>query len=553
MKRLPEYVLVILLFVFNITFIACGSDKNNLTDGDFDTESEIENTEMELENGTDGDLDSLEKDEEKTETEMEAESEEALEEEAEGETVEAESETDDEIIPRNYYVKDGSIWVGDDHYLYLRGANLSNLSKTNENHLYNLTENDLQILKESGINSIRMLTFWNAIAPAENEFDTAYIDAYFAQVKMLADSGFYVVIDMHQDLWGEPFQPHGAPFWACPEELKEGFVWQNPWWMNYISKQVSACFDNFFSSDNLQQKFVSAWVKMAEKVCSEKLVIGFDIINEPFAYSGLGNKRFDNETLKPLYLKVMQSIEEVCPGKLYFWEHSAGFTAGLSDLFEIPDNLKDRVVIAPHFYPTSVHEVNEEGYVNTAEQLEDDLMFLLQGYIEMGVPLWMGEYGGLTQNKGFDEYMRQIHSIFLKYHIGSSIYDYEPNDFGFALIDSNENLKDVFKDVFLTPVPDELPTKPENLLTDWDEGSLSAAFDCKAGKHIKVTTPDENCTCSFEPANAVDNFNIVVGSTNIDCIADTKVTMTCYRADEIDGDSDSEAESDGDFLEMDEQ
>jgi len=531
------------LFLFLILILSgCGTSDPGIIDGDMDYDF------AEVEEMSDGDPDEaeiaekevedLDADEESDETEQ---AEFDLELDAEDETVEYDEETE-VVEPRLFWVKNGSIASNQADFIYLRGTNISNLAKTAEDHLYDLTAEDVELLKSSGINMVRLLTFWNAIAPTADSIDQGYLDAYLERVQLLTDAGIYVIVDMHQDLWGEPFQPHGAPSWACPEELKEGFVWQEPWWMNYLSTQVSGCFDYFLSNEEMQNKFVAAWVAMAEKVSNEELVLGFDIINEPFAYGGVGNRAFDNEVLSPLYQKVMTGIEQVCPGRIFFWEHSAGFVAGLSDAYQIPQDLQDRVVVSPHFYPKSVHEIDEQGYLGTLEELESDLMFILQVYTDAKVPLWMGEYGGMTNNPGFAEYLQQIHSIFLKYGIHSAQYGYEPNDGGFAFIDSKSQLKDVFKPVFLMPTPAALPEKPSSMEADWEAGSMETKFNCTTGKTIKVITANSADTCLFEPANNVAEFVSKVGQTTTSCLKDGPVTLSCQRALEPDGDMDQEME-----------
>ena len=442
-----------------------------------------------------------------------------------------EEEELEEVTPRHYYARDGALWTGDGNYLYLRGVNISNLAKYADDYLYDLTEDDVRILQESGVNSVRLLTFWNAIAPTEEGgFDTAYLDAYLDRVRLLTDAGIYVIVDMHQDLWGVPFQPHGAPDWACPEEIKEGFAWQSPWWENYISKQVSGCFTHFFENPALREAFASAWAAMARKVCDEPLVVGFDLINEPFALNGFGDRTFDNETLKPFYRNLMDAIEDVCPGRLYFWEHSAGYVLGISDPFDIPEEFSDRVVVSPHFYPVSVHEENEEGYVTPYEELESELLNLFQAYIDRGTPLWMGEYGGMTTNAGFGEYMKQIHDFYLKTGMSSAQYGYERNDGGFAFIDTESQLKDVFKPVFLTPLPTELPAKPESVAADWDSCTSTTRFSCSIGKSIKVTMPSADATCTFDPSSRVADFTPETGLVSTLCTEDGPVTMTCTGA-----------------------
>lgn len=120
----------------------------------------------------------------------------------------------------SYEVAEGAIWTPDGHALGLRGVNLHEDAKWTEGHLVPLDDQERELVVRSGFNSVRMLTFWGAITPEPGVVDEAYLDGLEAEVQALSAEGLYIVLDMHQDLWGEPFG-NGAPEWACPAELKE--------------------------------------------------------------------------------------------------------------------------------------------------------------------------------------------------------------------------------------------------------------------------------------------------------------------------------------------
>ena len=69
----------------------------------------------------------------------------------------------------------------------LRGVNLSNRSKYSPDHLYPLEPSDLAMLRESGLNSVRLLTFWEAVMPGPDVVDVPYLAAYAAQAGALLE------------------------------------------------------------------------------------------------------------------------------------------------------------------------------------------------------------------------------------------------------------------------------------------------------------------------------------------------------------------------------
>ena len=72
----------------------------------------------------------------------------------------------------------------------------------------------IQETKKFGFNGIRFLIFWAAIEPKRGEYDHNYLERVAERVKWYTDNGAYVVLDMHQDVYGYAVGGNGAPAWA---------------------------------------------------------------------------------------------------------------------------------------------------------------------------------------------------------------------------------------------------------------------------------------------------------------------------------------------------
>lgn len=457
---------------------------------------------------------------------------------SEGETVEAEpdsgpTDTPDSAEPTpppGYSVSDGVMRDPDGNVLFLRGVNLSGRAKGAEGHLIDVDDALIAELTADGVNSVRFLTFWDAVMPdGDGVLDKNYLDELRARVQRLSDAGIAVVMDVHQDLWGHPFAGHGAPAWACPKELTDGYVSESPWWANYFSKQVTGCFDRFWGSKALQASYADMLAAVAEATCDVPLVVGWDIMNEPWPGAGLGEAGFDNDILMPFYIDVLHRVEEACAGKLFFFEPSGAFTFGLSSAMVVPDELRDRVVIAPHFYPPYVHEPDGGGY-GGSESAHEALLADISGdwaeYLDMGVALWCGEYGGMTQSDSFALYMQHLHAFFNEHFISSAYWDHAYGDGGFDFLDSAGALKESLAPVFRTPVPTLLPTPPSAFEVDWATATTSLTIECVSGRTLAMLLPSGSCTCDapapLEPSDGR------AGHTNWTCSADSgPVTVSC--------------------------
>src|SRR4029079_7605799 len=101
---------------------------------------------------------------------------------------------------------------------------------------------------EWGFSAIRCLITWAAVEPSPGTYDDAYLDWVAERMAWADAAGLAVIVDMHQDVFGEGFGFAGAPRWACDASRYDAFVRQEPWSVNYAEPNVMACFDAFWSS-----------------------------------------------------------------------------------------------------------------------------------------------------------------------------------------------------------------------------------------------------------------------------------------------------------------
>lgn len=430
-----------------------------------------------------------------------------------------------------FRVEGNSILDGNGQVLFLRGVNLSGDAKGAPGHLIDVDDALVAELLANGVNSVRFLVFWDGVQPVSGDsVDQDYLVAVKQRMARLAEAGIFVVVDFHQDLWGWPFLVHGAPAWACPESISGGYVPQSPWWANYLTDQVTGCFDHFWGSPELRETYASMVASVAQMVCDNPMVVGFDFMNEPWPGSALPDPAFDNEVLLPFYVQVMARVDEVCPDRLVFAEPSGAFTFGLAEAMQIPGELRERIVVAPHYYPESVHESGGAGYgADDAARLSlrDDLESDWGAYLEQQVPLWVGEYGGLTEVPNFDAYMKDLHAWFLEHRVSSGLWDHSKSDSGFAFLDAQGNLKDVFRPVFQTPVVTRLPGPPARMTANYDTGTATAEATCRSGMSFSWLCPGDPCVCqSLMPTVAAQTPSLP-GFRSFQCLKEGPVEISC--------------------------
>jgi len=193
--------------------------------------------------------------------------------------------------------------------LLLRGVNVSNGSKGPPFFPAWLTQGHFQMLADRGLNVIRFLVIWEAIEPEEGVFDQDYLDMVEQRVQWATDAGLYVLIDMHQDIWGPKFGGDGAPEWATldhglPFDPKPGM-----WFFKYGEPAVCQAFQSFWDNEQgIQDHFIMAWQEVATRFADNPAVVGYDIINEPWFgnYDLLDPEGFESDVLTPFYQAVTE-------------------------------------------------------------------------------------------------------------------------------------------------------------------------------------------------------------------------------------------------------
>ena len=68
--------------------------------------------------------------------------------------------------------------------------------------------------KKLGMNAVRLLIFWAAVEPQKGIYDEEYLERLAKRVKWYTDNGAWVILDMHQDIYGYAVHGNGAPGWA---------------------------------------------------------------------------------------------------------------------------------------------------------------------------------------------------------------------------------------------------------------------------------------------------------------------------------------------------
>ncbi len=175
-------------------------------------------------------------------------------------------------------------------HLLLHGLNIVDKS-ADWSHNRWLDESGYAAMKDWGFNCIRLGFTWASLEPEPGRYSDKCLAEIEKRVAWAARNGLYVFLDMHQDLFSMKFSD-GAPEWATLTDGKPhvapGAVWSDAY---FSSLAVQAAFDNFYANKpgpdgvGLQDHYARAWRYVAERFATNTTVIGYDLMNEPFAGS----------------------------------------------------------------------------------------------------------------------------------------------------------------------------------------------------------------------------------------------------------------------------
>ncbi len=306
-----------------------------------------------------------------------------------------------EVCTGGWHVCRGQIRDEAGRAVILRGMNVSGDNKASP-YLGWAQQPDVARMRDDwGMNGMRWVMPWAAVEPTRGVYDDAYLASVRARLDWAQAAGIAVVLDMHQDVFGEGFGFDGAPRWACDEARYAAFVPQAYWSLDYTDANVIACFDGLYTDDNVSGAFVDAWAHVAQVLGDHPAVIGFDTINEPH-WGSYAVARFERDRLEPFDARIIDAVRAQAPGWLAFVEPANSRNLGIPTSLQ-PFAQRD-VVYAPHAYDEQAEQSGTFDPAHRGDFLAN-IALLRQEADHLGAALWIGEYGGVSSDPQVGAYL----------------------------------------------------------------------------------------------------------------------------------------------------
>jgi endoglycosylceramidase len=212
--------------------------------------------------------------------------------------------------------------------------------------------------------------------PEPGEIDHGYIDHLATSVRDLATHGIFVLLDFHQDGFAPKYNGNGLPDWMAiddglpnpPDAVFPLYYVQNP--------AMQRAFESFWQNRpapdgvGVQDHYVAGLSAVVERFASEPLVMGYDLMNEPWPGHTwepclIGPAEacaaLEQERLVPFYRKATAAVREITATQGVYVEPFVLFNFGRVGT-TLPGDADN--VLSFHSYATDV--AGEEGVIANA-------------------------------------------------------------------------------------------------------------------------------------------------------------------------------------------
>jgi endoglycosylceramidase len=282
------------------------------------------------------------------------------------------------------------------------------------------TPADARQVRSWGMNSIRLGLVWAGVEPRAGHVDQRYVDGIARIARVASDAGLYVVLDMHQDLYGVRWSD-GAPEWAtnntCPHADLAGAT--GAWGTDYLSPQVLCSFTDFWTSASLQDHYAKAWQAVARAVSGNPRIAGFDLMNEP-SQGLIPPGVFESQYLYPSQARWLAAIRRVDPRAVGFLEPP---NYKYLEIPTAPPAIPANAAYGPHLYGPW-DDVSQAS--QTRAFAEPTLAYEQLEAKQAGAPLWVGEWGVDWHLSGAVDFAAHVLDLLDKAKAGSAYWDWSP-------------------------------------------------------------------------------------------------------------------------------
>ncbi len=241
-----------------------------------------------------------------------------------------------------------------------------------------ITKDDIHFLKSIGLNHVRVP--FNFKLFLVEDHPEIYLEEGFKRlddvIKWCREENLFVILDLH-----------AAPGGQTGDNIDDSW--------SYLF---------LYENEDAQNTTIALWKKIAARYKNEKIVIGYDLLNEPIPHY-YPNKEDLNKLLEPFYKRLTSAIRSIDKNHIVFLGGAQWNTN--FKVFNAPFDKNLAYTFHKYWIPPVQGEIQE--YLNFREK--------------HNVPIWMGESG---ENE--DAWIDSFRTLLDKHNISWSFWPYKKMD-----------------------------------------------------------------------------------------------------------------------------
>ena len=342
-----------------------------------------------------------------------------------------------------------------------------------------------------GLDHLRLGFFWQHLEPEQDRFDESFLDQIETVLDRAEAHGIVVILDMHQDVYGEAFDSRGIPAWATRTD-GHAFEANDNWLLSYLQPAVQAAFEHLYEDADLRQQQIDAWLHVVNRVQDHPALFGYDLLNEPFGKQREGEDlisaaaRMEREQLTAMYQRLTDAISAVDPDHWVFFEPPNLASLGIAT--SLGEVRGPKVAFYPHMYdpdieiatysPDGTIVINREFFT----RWRDAITTYTQRY---PMPMLVGEWGLAHPDlPGMDEFVDLSLQTMDEVASGWSMFQMCRGG-GYCPFDAEGNPRPAIGRIF-QPYARAIAGRPE--ATTWDPDTRTLRISFQDGTAAGATT-----------------------------------------------------------------
>ena len=416
------------------------------------------------------------------------------------------------------------------------------------------SEELLALAAAHGMDHVRLAWFWQDLEPTEDAYDDTYLAELVTVLDRAEALGLKVILDMHQDVFGEAFQSRGVPAWATRTDGL-AFEKQDSWLLDYLQPAVQAAFDHLYEDADLRQAQIDAWLHVVQEVKDHPALLGYDLLNEPFGQLRDGESLFEaaarveRTQLTPMYQRLTDAIAAVDADHWVFVEPPNLASLGIAtSLGEVNG---PKVAVYPHMYDANIElaTYGDDGKIVYDPGFFSSWADAIRGYAAANrIPMLVGEWGvAHPERPGMDAFVADSLATLDAEASGWSMFTMCRGE-GYCPFDAAGNPRPAIGAIF-APYARAIAGAPTSTTFDPEARSLRVRFDESEatgpteiwldadgtypdGWKVQTSDPDGTWTSSYDEATGVLAVDLsATGEPHAICVVPADAPDGCTATD----------------------